>query len=77
MEDVTQHGEPGFKVELNCCKGTDPDGIEEPFVEIVGDVDLSTELPHEISPLQVIFKNIDNRLKVQIDEYFSSQKKSS
>ena len=58
MEDVTQHGGPGFEVELNCCKGTDPDGIEKPFVETVGDVDLSTELSHEISLLQFILKNI-------------------
>ena len=35
MEDATQHGEPGCRNKLECMKEQHPDGIQEPFVEIV------------------------------------------
>ena len=54
-----------------------PDGIQEPFVDIVGDIDISEELPQQASGLEEILRNVQNRRKIQIDAHLTSQKKPS
>ena len=60
MEDATQHGEPGCNNKLECMKEQHPDGIQEPFVEIVGDIGISEELPQQTSGLEEILRNVQN-----------------
>jgi hypothetical protein len=77
MEDATQHGELGCRNKLECMKEQHPDGIQEPFVDIVGDIDISEELPQQASGLEEILRNVQNRRKIQVDAYLTSQKKPS
>ena len=76
MEDATQHGEPGCKNKLECMKEQHPDGIQEPFVEIVGDIDISEELPQQASGLEEILRNVQNRRRTHIHAQITSQKKA-
>ncbi len=49
MEDATQHGPPGTRVELKRCQQVEPEGVEEASVELQCDVDESVELPEQPS----------------------------
>ena len=77
MVDATQHGEPGCKNKVECMKEQHPEGIEEPFVEIAGDIDISEELPRQASGLEEILRNVQTRRKIHIDAYLTLQKKPS
>ena len=77
MEDVTQHGPEGFKVELECLKEKYPDGIEEPSVSLSCDVDLSSEMPEDVSFFVQLKAEVENRRKRAVDEFLSSQVKGT
>ena len=76
MEDVTQHGDLGCKVQLECLKEQHPDGIEEPSVVLECDADLSSEMPDDKSFLEQINAEVEQRRKRAVDEFLSTQVKA-
>ncbi len=77
MEDATQHEPPGTRVELKCCQQVEPQGVEEPSVELQCDVDESLEMPEQGSGWVQLEQAARARRKMAIDAFLTSQVKGS
>ncbi len=75
MEDVTQHGPLGTMVRLECCKDTDPEGVEEGAVELECDVDFSSELADVGSAYIEKQRGDTFRRNIEVDKFLTPAKK--